>query len=228
MKVSRNRCRKPLQKSPSSTATGTGTLSLLLEGFYGVGTYKQRTSSAKPKIGRRCLAMRCGGEPTDRVEVGGAFTSSSARASFSSGCVDKEGADLRTGAAAASRRGDAAAASTTSGGSPKSGLVRRRYCSCFTVGRLGLLEGGVRAGRGFFARWRGAVARRRRRETTRRRAARDSSYLRGLWLFLHTGNSGPSRITNAKRENESRLLTPYCRSRGTSQAEASVCQRSAG
>ena len=32
----------------------------------------------------------------------------------------------------------------------------------------------------------------------------------GPWLFLHTGNFSPSRITNAKRENESRLLTPYC------------------
>ena len=49
------------------------------------------------------------------------------------------------------------------------------------------------------------------RPTRRRRAARDSSYLRGLWVFLHTRvMSVQARITNAKGESvsESRLLTP--------------------
>ena len=43
------------------------------------------------------------------------------------------------------------------------------------MGRLGLLEGGVRVARGMFVRWR-----------RHRRAARDSAYFAGLWLLLHT------------------------------------------
>ena len=66
------------------------------------------------------------------------------RASFASSSVDSKSTDPGTGAAAAARRGDAAAAAVAAGGSPKPRLVRRWYCSGAAVGRLVLLEGGVK------------------------------------------------------------------------------------
>ena len=71
-----------------------------------------------------------------------------------------------------------------------------------------MLGGGVRVGRGVFARWRGAAPGRCHR-CAARISARDRIY-GGLWLFLHIRIMLAQRITILKRESvsESRLLTP--------------------